>query len=318
MKLFARTAAWLLAFVVLFLPARLAFASGSQEDNEAATEEPKGPVTMKVAVMLSKLTKFEPGPGTYNAEFYVTFECDHEPCRPDFDVTNGKVVGKPEKELDEKLRKEYRVKAELDAVVDMSDYPFDAHLLPIALIDKNAHEVKYEFAQHGSGIEPDVKLAGWEISKEFVTHVEHHKLGDGVQLSELQFSIALKRPTSTSFFKTIMPLFFLLFVAGFTLLMKPKSAAGRLAAGTAGLTAAVAFHLGQLNSLPPLGYLTRMDKFMLASYVVYVVSIAFSVAMVRFEEKKNEKMSELTYLIAGGAVPGIALLAWLAVILKIA
>ena len=48
----------------------------------------------------------------------------------------------------------------------------------------------------------------------------------------------------------------------FQLLLKPKGAPGRLAGSTGTLTAAVMFHVGQLVSLPSVGYLTRLDKFM--------------------------------------------------------
>jgi len=77
------------------------------------------------------------------------------------------------------------------------------------------------------------------------------------------------------------------------------------------------FHLSSTSSLPPMGYLTLLDKFMLATYLVYLVNIAFSVAMVRFEEKKKEAWSEVMYLAAAGAVPGIALVAWVAVFMRL-
>ena len=135
---------------------------------------------------------------------------------------------------------------------------------------------------------------------------------------QLVFDVSITRPVLASFFKTLVPVFFMIFVAGFTLLLKPKSAAGRLSAATGGLMTVVMFHLSATSSLPPLGYLTRMDKFMIATYVVYLVNILFAVAIVRFDEKKNEKFAELAYLAAGGAVPGLALLAWLTVFLKVA
>ena len=72
-----------------------------------------------------------------------------------------------------------------------------------------------------------------------------------------------------------------------------------------------------MGSLPPLGYLTRLDKFMIATYCVYLLNIGLSVLMVRFEEKKNERLSELMYLVAAGAVPGLALVVWLSVFLRI-
>jgi hypothetical protein len=109
----------------------------------------------------------------------------------------------------------------------------------------------------------------------------------------------------------------MIFVAAFTLLLRPKSAAGRLSAATAGLMSIVMFQVGQVGSLPPIGYLTRLDKFMIATYLVYLANIAFSVLMVRFEDKKNERMSDLMYRLAAGAVPGLALVVWVTVFFKL-
>ena len=281
-------------------------------------EEHTGPITMRVGLELEKLAKFELGPGSYATEFVLTFTCEHEPCKPDFDVTNGKVTGK-EKLIDEKLEKAFRVKAELDAIVDLSEFPFDKHVLYVGLADKgDPLNVKYVVDEQESGIDPNVKLAGWEISPHLGAATETHKLDAQHEFQETQFGIAIARPRVAAVFKTLVPVFFMIFVAGFTLLLKPKSASGRLSAATGGLMTVVMFHLSSTSSLPPLGYLTRMDKFMLATYVVYLVNIALAVAIVRFDEKKNEKMAELAYLIAGGAVPGLALVAWLTVFLKLA
>jgi hypothetical protein len=289
---------------------------GDDTKDDDKPEVPTGPQTMKVGIKLEKLNKFEVGPGTFAAEFYLTFRCAHEPCKPDFELTNGKVSGKPDKVVDEKLLKELRIKADLEGLVDLSEFPFDKHVLYIGLVDKNEN-VHYEIDEHESTIEDTVKLAGWAIEPHFAVHTEKQKLADGRELSEAQLGIAIGRPRVSAFFKSLVPVIFMVFVAGFTLILKPKSAAGRLSAATGGLMSVVMFHLSSTSSLPPMGYLTRLDKFMLATYVVYLVNIAFSVAMVRFEEKKKEKWSEMAYLAAAGAVPGVALVAWVAVFMKL-
>jgi hypothetical protein len=282
----------------------------THEDEAAAAQ------AMHVGIQLEKLNKFEVGPGTFSAEFFLSFRCDHEPCRPDFEITNGKVVGKPDKVVDEKLLKEFRIKAELEGLVDLAEFPFDKHVLYIGLTDKN-EGVNYLVDENRSSIEDSVKLAGWTIAPHFAVHTEKQKLEDGRELTEAQLGIALSRPRAAAFFKSLVPVFFMVFVAGFTLILKPKSAAGRLGTATGGLMSVVMFHLSATSSLPPMGYLTLMDKFMIATYLVYVVNIAFSVAMVRFEEKKTEKWSELMYLAAAGAVPGVALIAWVAVFMRL-
>lgn len=284
----------------------------------AKVEEHRGPITMRAGVDVEKLSKFELGPGSYTTEFLVTFHCDREPCTPDFDVTNGKITGK-EKLVDEKLVKAFRVKAELDAIVDLSEFPFDKHVLYIGLADKgDPMNVKYAVDANTSSVDAAVKLAGWEVGAELVTSTQTHKLDEQNEVQEALYGVAIARPRVAAVFKTLVPVFFMIFVAGFTLLLKPKSAGGRLSAATGGLMTVVMFHLSSTSSLPPLGYLTRMDKFMIATYLVYVVNIALAVAIVRLDEKKNEKMAELAYLVAGGAVPGVALVAWLTVFLKIA
>lgn len=279
--------------------------------------------TMSFAIAVTKLTKFEMGPGTYNAEFLLFVGCEFEgPCKPEPSLENGRIQGKPDKELDLPNLKVFKIKADFDAVVDLAEFPFDKHTLPIILSDRDEN-VQYQYdAKALAEVElpvmsPDVKLPGWVVDTSLKHQLVKQKLPGGGEAQSHVFAIEIKRPMVASFFKTLVPVFFMVFVAGFTLLLKPKSAAGRLTAATGGLMTVVMFHLSASSSLPPLGYLTRMDKFMIATYVVYLLNILFAVAIVRFDEKKNEKMAELAYLAAGGAVPGLALVAWLTVFLRV-
>lgn len=286
-------------------------------DSDDALPPRHDPVTMKVGILVNELTKFDLTAGTFNAEFLAKFTCEEEPCKPELDVANGKLLGKPEKLEDEPLVKVYKVKAELSAIVDLSQYPFDDHELQITLVDKgDPEQIRYVVDKESMGLKDDVKLPGWDVTGWSALAAEDD-LGDGQKIAQVHYFIGAKRPALMATFKSVVPVLIMLFVAAFTLLLKPKSAAGRLAAATGGLMSIVMFQVGQVGSLPPLGYLTRFDKFMIATYLIYLANIAFSVAMVRFEEKKNERMSELMYLAAAGAVPGLALLTWTTVFLKI-
>ena len=283
---------------------------------EEAPPEKTGPVTMHIGIHLLKLSKFELGPGTYNAEFYLSIRCDREPCKPDPDIANGKITGK-DKVVDDKLMKQFKMKAELSGFVDLAEFPFDKHALPIVVTDKaDPDDVVYEYDPTQTKVEPDARLPGWELGAG-VAGVDTETLDNDKKQSFFAMAIPIERPTVSAIFKSLVPVFFMIFVAGFTLLLKPKSAAGRLSAATGGLMTVVMFHLSSTSSLPPMGYLTRMDKFMIATYLVYLLNIALSVAIVRFEEKKNEKNSELAYLTAAGAVPGLALIAWTTVFMKL-
>ena len=275
------------------------------------------PVTMTVGTRLIELTKLDLSAETFNAEFFVSVHCDRQPCKPQLDVANGKLLGKPEKLRDEPLDKEYKMKAELTALLDFSNYPYDQHLLQIVLEDRSdAEQIKYEVDAAGTGWDAKkgkAKLPGWELSPEILGGVIEDETPDGKSVSQVHLYLQANRPLQTATFKTVVPVLIMMFTAAFTLLLKPKSASGRLATATAGLSALVMFQVAQVGSLPPTGCLTLFDKFMIASYLVYLANIAFSIAMVRFEEKKAERMSELMYLVAAGAVPGLAIVMWTAV-----
>jgi hypothetical protein len=289
-------------------------------DDEQAAPAEHPAVTMKLGLKVLELSKLDLAAETFQAEFFVTVTCDHEPCKPNLDVANGKLLGKIEKLKDDPLYKEYKLKAELGALLDFSEYPYDSHALQIVLEDKgDPEQIKYQIDQEHTGIADKgrFKLPGWDLSQELLPVPVETEAPDGKKVQQVHFYIQAKRPMLMATFKSIVPIVIMMFVAAFTLLLKPKSAAGRLTAATAGLSAIVMFQVAQVGALPPLGYLTRLDKFMIGTYLVYLANIAFSVAMVRFEEKKNERMSELMYLSAAGAVPGVALLVWTAVLVRL-
>lgn len=310
----------LVAALFVLVIAFFFFGGRAHASQEPAHDEPQvasgGSHTMRVGVEVASISKFELGPGAYNVEFYLSVHCDREPCKADLDVTNGKITGR-DKIVDLPLEKEVKVKAELTGFIDLSEYPFDSHVLHISLVDRSDPVgTRIELDKETTSIDSDVKLAGWHVEG-WSADVQAHKLDDHNTIYELEYGVLVKRPRLSAFMKTLLPVFFMVFVAGFTLLLKPKSAAGRLTTCTAGLMSVVMFHLSATSALPPLGYLTRMDKLMIGTYVVYLVNILFSVAMVRFDEKKNEKYAELAYLISAGAVPGIALCVWVAVFMRL-
>jgi hypothetical protein len=296
-----------------------ALADDPKDDDDAAPAQ-HAPVAMKLGMKIQELGKLDLTAETFQAEFFVTVTCDHEPCKPNLDVANGKLLGKPEKLKDDPLFKEYKIKAELGALLDFSEYPYDSHALQIVLEDKgDPEQITYAVDDAHTGVADKgrFKLPGWELSQDIHAAAVETDAPDGRKVSQVHYYIEAKRPMLMATFKSVVPVLIMMFVAAFTLLLKPKSASGRLTAATAGLSAVVMFQVAQVGALPPLGYLTRLDKFMIATYLIYLANIAFSVAMVRFEEKKNERMSELMYLTAAGAVPGIALLAWTAVLMRL-
>jgi hypothetical protein len=296
-------------------------AAGFQQGDLSA--KPKGntesiePVRARVSVMLHALNKFELAQGAYHAEFAIVVRCSKEPCNTDIDVVNGELIGAPEKVRDEKLVKIFKMKAELNSIMDFSEFPFDRHVLPIILEDRqNPSGVTFELDQEHNGVDADLRLAGWNVVKH-AAEVVQRDMGEGLNVSQVRYGVLIERPQVAAITKTLLPLGLLLLVSGITLLVRPKNATARWMAAIGALLAVVVLHLSSSLSLPPTSCLTRMDKLVIASYLVCLVNIAFAMLLLRFEDKKNERGSELTYLVALGTVPGVALVSWLPILLRL-
>jgi hypothetical protein len=285
-------------------------APADPEKAEKAEKEkaPGPPVVAKIGIILSSITKFELGPGTYQAEFGVTVICpeDH-PCKPELEAENGKLSTK-ELVIDTPTMQVYRMRGEFAGNVDLSEFPFDKHELGLVLYDKTfRHVLVQDMTPEITKIDSDVRIPGWGLRGWEWTGEKTDLVPNELLLSTAGVKIQIERPRLASFFKSLVPLCFMVLVAGFTLLLKPKSAAGRLTTATGALMTLVMFHISSTSQLPALGYMTRLDKFMVATYFVYLVNIAFAIAIVRFDEAKNEKFSLRAYHVAQGTIPGLAI-----------
>lgn len=284
-------------------------AKKDKDDGDDEIEATHGPVTYTIDVDLESLSKFELGAGTVHAEFVLTVHCDHAPCKPQLEIGNGKLVGKAEKIGDEPLEKKFRMKAELDAFIDLSAYPYDSHELQLELYEK--HDPFQTSLKVGTFEANDrLRLPGWNIDDHPHVAIEKIDAGDKKKQDQYVFAMSIERPKMAQTFKSLVPVFFMLLVAAVGLALRPKSVNVRFAASTGGIVPLVMFHVGQISSLPTVGYLTRLDKIMVASYFAFLVHIVFNLLMVRAEEVKDEARSARLYKIAGITVPVLTIVLW--------
>jgi hypothetical protein len=297
----------------------------------AATETAAAPKTepaaagaaqvVKVGVSLTNLGKLDLATGTYNVEFYLSFTCPAgvTNCSTDFALDSG-VVTKSEKVPEETPGKTvFRVKADMTEDLNLSEYPLDEHELTISFTHptEDASKLVYAIDKDNTSVGDAVKLAGFDII-DSGGNVETKKF-DGVDenFSVYTFHITARRVRLSSYLKGFLPPFFIVLVACLGLVLRAKSITNRLTMGTACLLSAVMFHISSTSALPPLGYLTRADKFMLVTYVILVVNLLFCVLIVMKDDKKDEAGTEKAYKTALFGLPLLALVVYLVVLLKI-
>ena len=106
--------------------------------------------------------------------------------------------------------------------------------------------------------------------------------------SRYVFKIDIKRSEISSVLKNFLPIFFIVFVALLSHLLSHDKLPQRLTLNTSSLLAAVLFHINSTSSIPPFGYLTFIDKFMIFTYVILLGSTISTVMMMWFSERNNE------------------------------
>lgn len=241
---------------------------------------------VNVGVYVLNLGKFDISTGSYTVDFYLSLSCDKE-CSPDFEFMNGRaattdtIINKPNEKF-------YRIQANLNSPVDLRSFPFDAQSMRIIIEDKTQTGINYVPDINASGIDPSIAFTGWDITGWNATESRHDYPVYGETYSQYAYSIDIRRAFASSFLKTFLPVFFIMLIVLCSFLLDPDKITTRLGMAGSALVASVMFHVSIANSLPPVGYLTFADKFMLLTYFILLATFIMNVIMIEYQEQKRE------------------------------
>lgn len=263
---------------------------------------------------MARVSKLDLGVGTHNADLLVTLSWPIE----DGDYT-GKVIFangrdlKVEEVANEPGLRMLNVSGEFLDMIDLSAFPFDAHRLDVIVQDEQAtvDEVVFEVDAASTAVDnPTNTLAGWLVEGvEPVLEVVDQREGVAGTSSAV-FSLNISRITLASVMKYQLPVYFMIFVSSLALLLRPASVVTRISMGTATLLAAVMFHLSSTSSLPPTGYLTLQDKFMVGTYLIIVANILFSVLILKANDREDVATADRLDGLAVKVVPALILVVY--------
>lgn len=283
--------------------------------HHAAAQQPAplpGPIHERVAVQLIDIGKIDVSAGTYNFDFYLSFQCDR-PCDGNaFTVANGTIVGTPETVVNEPQHHVYRVHADLATAFGFSRYPFTVHYLHVDIepqdpAKNNANQVLYEADTAQSGIGPLIDASGWQLMPHFRAIASTHTHPFVAKPhAYYEFGVVIDHPLLGSFIKSMLPALFVM-VTGFLafLLVPEKNGPVRLGIGTTALSTMTLWHINVTSSLPPLSYPTYFDKFMVINYCVLTCILASTVVGILSTDWWTNRDSGRFEAISRVAIPGL-------------
>ena len=249
--------------------------------------------TVSVGIYLLNLGRFDIATGTFTADFYLSLQCPTECSISDFEFSNGRAIS-VDTLLDTPEEKFYRVQASLNSPIDLKEFPFDRQQLQIILEDKTkTTDLQIYIAKtEESGIDQSLSFAGWNIDGWTAEIREHYYPVYDETYSQYVYTIDISRLFLSSFLKTFLPVFFIIIVVLCTYIIDPDKVAQRITMVSSGLVAAVMFHVSINNQIPPVGYLTFADKFMILTYLVLLISFIIAIILLELLEKKKIHLAE--------------------------
>ncbi len=246
---------------------------------------------VKVGFYLLNLGKFDIATGSFTADFYLSIKCDNVCPSQDFEFMNGR-ASSFEKVIDEPNEKFYRIQANLVSPIDLKKFPFDRQKMEIIIEDKKKtiDELQYIPDIEETGFDKSITFVGWNMEQWKVSTREHSYNIYNETYSQYVFEIPISRITINSIFKTFLPITFIILVMLSSFVLDPDKITTRLAMVGSALVASVMFHVSLANQLPPTGYLTFIDKFMVLSYFVILLSFIFNVFLLELHEQKKDEL----------------------------
>lgn len=249
---------------------------------------------VNVGVYIINLGKFDVATGAFTADFYLTMNCQEENCSVgDFEFVNGRATS-VDKSIDKPNEKFYRIQANLVSPVDLKRFPFDNQQMVIALEDKlkTTDKINYVVDIEQSGMDDSITFTGWNLDSWNATVKEHYYKPYDETYSQYAYEINISRISFNSFLKTFLPIIFIMLITIFTFVIDPDKIMNRLTIAGSSLVATVMFHISISNQLPPVGYLTIADKFMMLTYFILVITFLINIIILDLQEMKKTHLVE--------------------------
>lgn len=297
--IFARLFKSAVAISVMLLALALIPAAGSAAEAPAsaiATDETAlhknfikslGTDEVKAGAYLANVKKLDIQAGTWTADFYVWFVWRDGALDPSYEIVNGNhdfkdapVVDTIEIEGVGYRWLTYRISATLSCNFNFRRYPLDVQTLTLALEDRvlNTSLLNYAVFTQECSLDSAVNISGWEIAEKFV-NVENHRYSTSFGgfsndvYSRLVFGIKIARPRFSSILKIMLPLTIILSLAFLAFALSPDKFSQRISLGISTVFTSVAFHINLSSALPPVSYLTLVDRVMISTYFVLFMSL---------------------------------------------
>lgn len=281
-----------------------------------------GPNTVLVGIYVLNVGELDLRTGSYTMDFYLSMRCATARCNfGSFEFMNGRAssISLEENTTTERF---WRIQANLYENLDLHKYPFDSHNLLIQIEDESLtkQNLTYQPDPNYSALAPSIVVVGWSVTGWSQSVVDDYYKVYNETYSRYTFSLTLDREP-TSAVAIFIPVLLLTVIALMATLMYGDVSSvfeNRILLSASLLIAAVLFQFSLDSNLPPLGYLTFADWFMIATYFVMMAGLMSGILVLNYHHRKDVAKVEKIHHYSTWLLPGLAIILYLLVFLLLA
>ena len=322
-----------LATFILLLAAGPVFAANCEPGRGDLLTPPQtgeGPTEVFVRLLVNDVVAIRDAEQSFSADIFVRVEwddhrlahADSSPCSariadiwwPDLQLMNRRAL-QSVREPAPQVRGDGRVSMLLRGIgdfsyrADLADFPFDEQTLSIDLLSVYGPEdvvFVYEPGQIALGTRLSVanfavEIAGVDASPISITATQREHAGMVVQM----------RATRLAGFYTwqqLVPLFLVVMMAWIVFWIPREHVPSRIGLAATSMLTLIAYRFAMSAVLPPIAYLTRLDRFMIGASVLVFMALATAVAVTYVMDIIDEGLADRINLAARWLAPVLLIL----------
>jgi hypothetical protein len=185
---------------------------------------------------------------------------------------------------DGRVRQTLRAYGDFSFQADLTDFPFDRQALYFAVVAGTPlTDAVIVTRPQDIGMADMLSVSNWKINPGESRSSKHYIAPVDSTLSRLDIVFEVQRLTGFYTWQLLVPLFLVVMMTWAVFWMPLEFVAPRVGLVATSMLTLIAYRFSMASILPPIAYLTRLDKFMVASSVLVFAALAAAVAVTWLE-----------------------------------
>jgi hypothetical protein len=171
---------------------------------------------------------------------------------------------------------------------DLSDFPFDHQELYFTIVsNRDRSDVKVVTSPRHIGMAEQLTVANWQIQQDGSRSSEYYVSTLDRTISRLDVIFQAQRRSGFYTWHLLVPLFLVVMMTWTVFWIPREFVPPRVGLVATSMLTLIAYRFAISSHLPPIAYLTRLDKFMVASSVLVFAALAAATSVTYFEGRGN-------------------------------